>query len=65
MEMRALYPVNLPTARDGDDKKAHEDWIKKNESCLNINFSLIAEKIAELELRTAILEEALSERNRG
>lgn len=57
MDMRALYPVSLPTERDGnDDKKSHEDWIKKNESCLNINFSLIAEKITELELRVALLE---------
>ena len=63
MDMRALYPVNLPTERDGEeDKKSHEDWIKKNESCLNINFSLIAEKLAELEIRLALLE---AQENRG
>ncbi|MBO4848161.1 MAG: hypothetical protein J5586_03310 [Clostridia bacterium] len=60
MEMRSLYPVCLPTERDeADDRKDHEDWIKKNESCLNMNFGLLAEKIAEFELRLAVLETAL------
>ncbi|MCR5809380.1 MAG: hypothetical protein K6G56_07440 [Clostridiales bacterium] len=57
MEMKALYPVSLPTERDeADDKKDHEDWIKKNESCLNMNFSAIADKLFELETRLALLE---------
>ncbi len=60
MEMRSLYPINLPTERDeGDDRKSHEDWIKKNESCLNMNFGLISDKLYELELRIAVLETAL------
>ncbi|MBO4563506.1 MAG: hypothetical protein J5772_07835 [Clostridia bacterium] len=59
MEMRSLYTVCLPTEREeADDRKDHEDWIKKNESCLNMNFSLLAEKIYEFELRLAILEAA-------
>ena len=59
--MRSLYPVALPTERDeGDDRKDHEDWIKKNESCLNMNFSLLAEKIYEFELRLAMLEEQIN-----
>lgn len=61
MQMRALYSVSLPTERDdGEDKKTHEDVIKKNESCLNLNFGMISDKIYELELRLAILEEAMS-----
>ncbi len=64
MEMRSLYPINLPTERDdGDDKKSHEDWIKKNESCLNMNFGLISDKLYELELRMAVLETALENRS--
>ena len=60
MEMRSLYPVNLPTERsEGDDRKTHEDWIKKNESCLNQNFGLISDKLYELELRMALLESTL------
>ncbi|MCR5611421.1 MAG: hypothetical protein K6F68_06290 [Clostridiales bacterium] len=59
MDMRALYPVSLPTERlEGEDEKTHYDVIKKNESCLNMNFSLLAEKIYELEIRLAILETA-------
>lgn len=57
MEMRSLYAVRLPTERqDQDDPKQHEDWIKKNENCLNQNFSLLAEKIYEFEMRLAVLE---------
>ena len=59
MDMRSLYPVRLPTERqDTDDPKQYEDWVKKNESCLNQNFSLLAEKIYEFELRLALLESA-------
>ena len=64
MEMRSLYPINLPTERDeGDDRKSHEDWIKKNESCLNMKFGLISDKLYELELRIAVLETALESRS--
>lgn len=63
MEMRSLYPVSLPTERrEGEDRRTHEDIIKKNESCLNMNFSTIAEKIAEFELRLALLEAAAESR---
>ncbi|MBR0134649.1 MAG: hypothetical protein IJM18_00480 [Clostridia bacterium] len=65
MEMRSLYTVNLPTEREErDDKKTHEDWIKKNESCLNMNFGLISDKLYELELRMAVLETALESLSR-
>lgn len=60
MQMRSLYNVALPTERDErDDKKTHEDIIKKNESCLNQNFGLISDKLYELELRLAALETAV------
>lgn len=60
MDMRSLYPVSLPSERDeSEDKKTHEDRIKKNESCLNMNFSMLAEKIYEFELRLALLEAGL------
>lgn len=59
MDMRALYPVSLPTERhEGEDEKTHYDVIKKNESCLNMNFSILAEKIFELELRLSLIERA-------
>ena len=60
MEMRALYSISLPTERDeGEDKKTHDDGIKKNESCLNMNFGSISDKLYELELRLTLLETAL------
>ncbi len=60
MEMRALYSVSLPTERyEGEDRKTHEDEIKKNENCLNQNFGLISDKLYELELRLALIEAAL------
>ena len=60
MEMRSLYNISLPTEREAEeDKRTHEDRIKKNESCLNINFGLIADKLLELELRLSLLESAL------
>lgn len=57
MDMRSLYPVYLPTERPEDtDAKTYEDYVKKNESSLNMNFALLAEKIYEFELRLALLE---------
>ena len=63
MEMRALYNVSLPLERDdSEDRKTHEDVIKKNESCLNLNFGMISDKLYELELRLALIETALESR---
>lgn len=65
MQMRSLYPISLPTERaEGDDRKTHEDWIKKNENCLNQNFGLVSDKIYELEIRLALMETEL-ERSRA
>ncbi|MBR3381629.1 MAG: hypothetical protein IKG85_01125 [Clostridia bacterium] len=66
MEMRSLYSISLPTERaEGDDRKTHEDRIKKNESCLNMNFGIISDKLYEMELRMAVLEAALESRGGG
>ena len=57
MEMRSLYSVYLPTERDRDaDPTLYNDWVKKNENCLNQNFFLLADKIYEFEARLAALE---------
>lgn len=59
MEMRSLYPVGLAEERESSaDLKTYNDLIKKNESCLNMNFSILADKIYEFELRLAVLEAA-------
>ncbi len=57
MDMRSLYSVFLPTPRqEQTDEKQYNDWIKKNENCLNQNFGLLADKIYEFEARLAVLE---------
>lgn len=57
MDMRSLYTVYLPSERsEAEDSKTYDDRIKKNESCLNMNFALLAEKIYEFEARLAALE---------
>jgi hypothetical protein len=57
MDMRSLYTVYLASERsDAEDPKTYDDRIKKNESCLNMNFALLAEKIYEFEARLAALE---------
>ena len=59
MEMRALYYVALPSAAEnGEDPQQRDDDIRANENCLNQNFTLLAEKIAEFEARLAVLEAA-------
>lgn len=60
MEMRSLYSISLPSEREEDeDRKTHDDRIKKNESCLNMNFGLIADKLFELEIRLEAIEAAI------
>lgn len=59
MDMRSLYSIYLPTERaEGDDEKRYNDWVKKNENCLNQNFLFLADKIYEFEARLAALESA-------
>lgn len=62
MDMRALYYVLLPAERDeSDDKQSFEEYVKANENRLNQNFSLLAEKIYEFELRLAALESSVQQ----
>jgi len=57
MDMRSLYFIYLPTERqEYDDPKVYNDWVKKNENCMNQNFMLLADKIYEFEARLAALE---------
>ena len=61
MEMRALYYVALPSGREeGIDRLDYEADVKANENCLNQNFTLIADKLYELETLLNALIEASS-----
>ena len=61
MEMRSLYPVYLPVENtDEHDVKQYNDWVKKNENCLNRNFTLLTDKLFELETRLAAVENSSS-----
>lgn len=55
MDMRALYTIALTGQRESPT--AEED-IKANENCLNQNFTILAQKIEELENRVKALESA-------
>ena len=61
MEMRALYYIALPTGRSGKMNEIdYEADVKANENCLNQNFTLIADKLYELETLLNALIEASS-----
>lgn len=55
LDMRALYPIVLTVEENNPNAK--ED-VKANENCLNQNFTILAQKLAELEARLAALEGA-------
>ena len=55
MDMRALYTIALTAQRESPT--AEED-IKANENCLNQNFTILAQKIEELENRVKAIESA-------
>lgn len=55
MDMRALYTIALTAQRESPT--AEED-IKANENCLNQNFTILAQKIEELENRVKALKSA-------
>lgn len=55
MDMRALYTIALTAQRESPT--AEED-IKANENCLNQNFTILVQKIEELENRVKALESA-------
>jgi len=54
MDMRALYYVALPTGDITEDM--YDETLKANQNNLNQNFTLIAQKIEEIEQRLSMLE---------
>ena len=55
-DMRALYYVMLQNPLAGRDRLADDNTVSSNENLLNQNFTILAKKIAELELRLSRLE---------
>ena len=55
-EMRALYYVLFPIQAEGEDRQRYLDNMKANENNLNQNFTILAQKLQELEARLYILE---------
>lgn len=56
LEMRALYYVSLPFREEGEDSQRHLESVKANENNLNQNFTILTQKIEELEARLSLLE---------
>ena len=57
MDMRALYYITLAAGREeGEDKQRYAEGIKANENFLNQNFTVMTQKLAELNARLEILE---------
>ena len=57
LDMRALYYIALPAGRERDaNRQAYTERGKANENCLNQNFTILSQKIAELEARLAAIE---------
>lgn len=57
LDMRALYYIALPTGAEREaNRQAYTERVKANENCLNQNFTILSQKIAELEARLAVLE---------
>lgn len=55
--MRALYYIALPLGEQQDgNRQAYQERVKANENCLNQNFTILSQKIAELEARLQALE---------
>ena len=54
MDMRALYYVALPSGDIREDM--YDETLKANQNNLNQNFTLIAQKIEEIEQRLSMLE---------
>ena len=56
LEMRALYYVLFHIQAEGEDRQRYLDNMKANENNLNQNFTILAQKLQELEARLSILE---------
>ena len=58
LNMRALYYIALATGREKDaDRQLYEEMVKANENCLNQNFTILTQKLEELEERLHGIEE--------
>lgn len=56
-DMRALYYVAFsPGKGENEDKKQHDDAVKANENCLNQNFTILTQKLEDMETRLRSLE---------
>ncbi len=61
LDMRALYYIALSAAtRELNGKDPDTETVKAVENCLNQNFTLIAQKISNLEERLSAAEDAIS-----
>ncbi len=56
MDMRALYYVALTCFERESNKNGENEMVKANENCLNQNFSIIAQRIREIEARLAEIQ---------
>ena len=57
LDMRALYYIALPLGGEQEaNRQAYTERVKANENCLNQNFTILSQKIAELEARLAAIE---------
>lgn len=54
-DMRALYYIVLGTSAPAPARE-EEEAVKANENCLNQNFTILAQKLSELEERLSLLE---------
>ena len=59
MDMRALYYIALPTFAPGEEDAEAAAGIKANENCMNQNFTIITQKLAELEARLSAIEASI------
>ena len=57
LDMRALYYIALPLGGEQEaNRQAYTERVKENENCLNQNFTILSQTIAELSARLSTLE---------
>ena len=56
LDMRALYYVVMPVEEQSRSANEYLENMKANENNLNQNFTIITQKIAEIEARLSALE---------
>jgi len=60
LDMRALYDIALAALAAPNADQADYEKARAIENCLNQNFTLIAQKISNLEERLSAAEDAIS-----